>query len=164
MGFARSSQTSSRWNSKRSEEPRYPITASNVESLNCQQKGSEGMTVGKRVAGEHAVMLEDPSKAGGASAGPLLQEQHSSCSADADGPHFPKSTLKNPLKAPVLPVWGLDETCAALDVLCNRSELTENGETNRKKKGILKFGRKKQCTKPTRTWVSLHKTTYGCIP
>lgn len=54
----------------------------------------------------------------------------------------PKSTPEGPLKAPVLPGWELHEMCDVLDVLCNRSELTENGNQQQQKKGFLKFGRK----------------------
>lgn len=63
------------------------------------------------------------------------------------------------MKAPVLAVWGLDEMCVALDVLCHRNELTENRETNNSNKRNLeiwqkKFGaqnpqeREHLCTKP----------------
>lgn len=102
-------------------------------------------------------MPKDPPEAEGATAALLSQE---AVHLTTDGPHFPQSTLKSPLKAPALPVWGMHEMWDVLDALSNSSKLRENRKINcnNNKKGILKFGRKNAvqtpqeceylCTKP----------------
>lgn len=104
-----------------------------------------------------AEMPKDPPEAEGATAALLSQE---AVHLSTDGPHFPQSTLKSPLKAPALPVWGMHEMWDVLDALSNSSKLRGNRKINcnNNKKGILKFGRKNAvqtpqereylCTKP----------------
>lgn len=95
-------------------------------------------------------MPKDPPEAEGATAALLSQE---AVHLTTDGPHFPQSTLKSPLKAPALPVWGMHEMWDVLDALSNSSKLRENRKINcnNNKKRNLEIWQKKCSANPTRT-------------
>ena len=118
-----------------------------------RQRGSEGREAGKGAARGSAATPEGASEAGGAL--PVLCHGTGAVQLTADGPYFPKSTPESPLKAPALPVWGLDETCAALDVLWDRNELAENRETATTEEKNLEIWQKKNSVHETHKNVSI---------
>lgn len=73
------------------------------------EKGSKGKKAREGVAEESPEMLKDPSEAGGAIAALCPRKGTEAVHLTTDGPHFPQSTFKSPLKAPALQVWGLHE-------------------------------------------------------
>lgn len=114
------------------------------------EKGSKGRKARKGVVGESAEMPKDASEAGGAIAALCPRKGTEAVHLATDGPYFPQSTFKSPLKAPAPPAWWMHEMWDVLDAFGHSSKLGENRKINSKndKKGTLKSSRKSAVQTP----------------